>query len=652
MSLVQKIVSPLSTQALAVFAPSAGHYDYAIGGLPFMSGIGSRLGPYTIADFKRQTAPFRKDQVDQSAQVGEQSLQGWWLRSQSSFHGGAGQEFLDGNGDNSTYREVRFHSSRGVNVWTPGQVTVLPQPQALVASVNVALMIPANAGAMYVVGTSLYYRPGSGGIAPVVVAYGGTGAIKSLTSDGTNYYVSSASGVYRGPLDNSSGGTQAYNTTTPLVLAYVKSRLMGAAANVLYELSPTATAAALPTAFYTHPNVAWSWTSFAEGPQGIYAGGVTATATKSFIYRIGISIATGTPVLSAPVQVVELPDGETLVSQGLLGYAGTYLAMGTTRGVRVGLLQSDGSVQTGSFTVTGPMLRGPGSSFTFGGFAVRDRFLFVATKGTSPSYPNEAAVLRIDLSTQTSPGVFAWASDQATNVTTVTAAAVVFDVTGNILLGTTGGLYATTTTAEPLTFLLSSKIRYSTSDPKVFERVRTECDGASTGNGYVVTHVVDASGVYPSAFGQFTPSQGRVNEWRIEDSYHSKSAVFLQVELDMFESTNVTTPDLDLRSYQLKALPAQKRQRLMQIPLLCFDNERDLAGNRLGGDSSAFGRLAALEALEEAGAPVTFQRFGPDGLAADSRAVVIDDVMFVQTGSPNSADSWGGVILVTVRTVD
>jgi hypothetical protein len=36
----------------------------------------------------------------------------------------------------------------------------------------------------------------------------------------------------------------------------------------------------------------------------------------------------------------------------------------------------------------------------------------------------------------------------------------------------------------------------------------------------------------------------------------------------------------------------------------------------------------------------------------DNRTVVIDDITFVQTGSPNRTDSWGGVILLTVRTVD
>jgi hypothetical protein len=55
-------------------------YDVAIGGLPFFYAINDAR-PYI-----RQTAPFRKDQFDNGNEPGEQSLTGWWIRSQSSFH--------------------------------------------------------------------------------------------------------------------------------------------------------------------------------------------------------------------------------------------------------------------------------------------------------------------------------------------------------------------------------------------------------------------------------------------------------------------------------------------------------------------------------------------------------------------------------------
>ena len=93
-------------------------YDVALGGLPFIYAI-SDARPYT-----RQTAPFRKDQFDNGAEPGEQSLTGWWIRSQASFHSGTGIKFFDPatTDENGLYR---FADSRGLDVWTKGQVTLL-----------------------------------------------------------------------------------------------------------------------------------------------------------------------------------------------------------------------------------------------------------------------------------------------------------------------------------------------------------------------------------------------------------------------------------------------------------------------------------------------------------------------------------------------
>ena len=93
-------------------------YDVAIGGQPFI---------YAISDgrpYIRQTAPYRKEQFDNQTEPGEQSLTGWWIRSQSSFHNGAGITFFD-PALVSNEGAYRFADSRNVDVWTEGQVTLL-----------------------------------------------------------------------------------------------------------------------------------------------------------------------------------------------------------------------------------------------------------------------------------------------------------------------------------------------------------------------------------------------------------------------------------------------------------------------------------------------------------------------------------------------
>jgi hypothetical protein len=92
-------------------------YDVAVGGLPFIYAINDER-PYI-----RQTAPFRKEQFDNGAEPGEQSLTGWWLRSQSSFHGGEGIKFYDPSAGEVVAH--RFTDSKNVDVWTKGQVTLL-----------------------------------------------------------------------------------------------------------------------------------------------------------------------------------------------------------------------------------------------------------------------------------------------------------------------------------------------------------------------------------------------------------------------------------------------------------------------------------------------------------------------------------------------
>ncbi len=59
---------------------NAEDFDVAIGGEPFI------LAPTDVNPYQRETAPYRKDQFDNSKEPGEQSLTGWWIRSQSSFH--------------------------------------------------------------------------------------------------------------------------------------------------------------------------------------------------------------------------------------------------------------------------------------------------------------------------------------------------------------------------------------------------------------------------------------------------------------------------------------------------------------------------------------------------------------------------------------
>jgi hypothetical protein len=92
-------------------------YDVSFGGIPFF------LTTSDETPYRRVTAQYRKNQVDMSREPGEQTLTGWWLRSQSSFHLGQGIKFFEPQQDESL--RFQFTFSKGLDVWTKGQATLL-----------------------------------------------------------------------------------------------------------------------------------------------------------------------------------------------------------------------------------------------------------------------------------------------------------------------------------------------------------------------------------------------------------------------------------------------------------------------------------------------------------------------------------------------
>ena len=92
-------------------------YDIAINGLPFF------LAASDDSPYRRVTAQYRKQQYDQTREAGEQSLTGWWFRSQSSFHLGQGIKYFEPAQDESL--RFQYTESKGVDVWTKGQATLI-----------------------------------------------------------------------------------------------------------------------------------------------------------------------------------------------------------------------------------------------------------------------------------------------------------------------------------------------------------------------------------------------------------------------------------------------------------------------------------------------------------------------------------------------
>ena len=108
----------LSNPAGATSYSSTGEaYDIALAGLPFF------VAASDDTPYRRVTAQYRKQQIDQTREPGEQTLTGWWLRSQSSFHFGQGIKYFEPLQDESL--RFQYTESKGLNVWEKGQVTLI-----------------------------------------------------------------------------------------------------------------------------------------------------------------------------------------------------------------------------------------------------------------------------------------------------------------------------------------------------------------------------------------------------------------------------------------------------------------------------------------------------------------------------------------------
>lgn len=610
------------------------NYNYAFNGIRFMD-ASSPNTPY-----RRETAQYQKDQTDDGVEAGEQSLQGWWLRSQSSFHLGAGIKFYEPAQDQSL--RFRFADSQGVNPWVKGEVSLLKDVDAVpsfsLAGSNKAVLRTISTGVLVHDGNDVYKISTAGAVTHLVDF---SVAVYSVTDDGKYlYWISNVSGsgkLYRKPLSSSTTSTDAslgdavqlYShpsaTPTNTYFEFVKDRLIVASGNVVYkaDLDNSGTSlAASPAVFYTHPNTDFTFNNIVESPSDVYISGYQGA--RSTIYRVVFQDFTGLglPEPAAMQVVAEMPLGEQIYS---MKYYLGYLAIGTSKGVRIAAVQDDGSI------VYGPLLFT--SDIPVYQFTAADRFIWATARIGS-----DCGLIRIDLSSQIETLVFPYANDlQAIGDTDTCIAAAVIDNTGRIAFAAEGGnvYFESATDYRASGYIQTGLIRFNTLENKYFKYVReravyeTDTSIALSVNGQSITVANSASG---------NVDAGIPDRSAAESHYYT----FTLYSNDSFSNTP------RFLGYQLKALPAVKRQRLIQFPLWVFDFERDSLGNEYGYENRAYQHLRLFETLEESSDIVTVQDFR----TGEQFQALIEECSFNSTTPPDRHHAgFGGRLLVTVRKI-
>jgi hypothetical protein len=356
------------------------------------------------AAYRRATVPVARQQRDNSKEPGENTLDttGAWVRSQTDWSYGAGQLYLD----NEDSDRRRFYSSTGIDIWTRGQITLLPiaeTPGALPATSFIAGEILVDRVVQSSTGTEFLYcangltlsytsDPLSGSPTWATAFTSGT-TITSFTSDGQYIYVSSAGATLPERLTiGTATGSWPGTAEDVNLISVAAGRLIGTKDNSIYELD-AAGAKASSSLDYSLPLANSEWVDIEACPNGIYAA--VNTDHTGTIYYIGVSSSAGT--LLTPIIAGSLPRNESI--NAILSY-GPVLCLATSQGFRTALIDT----QSNGITI-GPVIDTGGEAYSL---EADGRFVWWGTAyGT---------LYRADLTRFTDTLVPAYASDLVSSV--------------------------------------------------------------------------------------------------------------------------------------------------------------------------------------------------------------------------------------------
>ena len=619
MSLAVRLDSPLHSALSGATSGSAatttdvpGKYDVAIAGHGYMLDMEADLQGFRGEHFARSSVPILRAQADTADTPAEQSInrESAWRKSQESWHHGAGQVYFDRN-DSDPYR---FHTSKGVDVWSKWNVSLLNDTSRIRASANTNLRLTSAGTHMYLAdGNSLLFTTDMAAFTAVT----GTpaSACNWVTSDGYNIYAAYGTAVYsaiRGGAAASSFSTGFPATVN--IVGYLKGRLMVGAGPSLYNV---VTSGAAPAALMTHANSDFTWVGFADGPGFIYAAGYSGS--RSFIYKV--TILPDASALNAPSVAGELPIGETVRS--VKGYLG-FLIVGTDRGFRLASPDSSGNLTFGQLIKTpSPVLN----------FEPADRFVWY---GLSNYDGTSTGLGRMDLSVFTSTLTPAYASDlmvtgqgAVTSVSSSSGGLRVFAVSGL-------GFYL-----EDSAHLVASgqfttgQITYGVADDKVAMYLDLRHKPLA---GQVTVDML-ANSLTSLTLGSSTDPNTTASRYAL-NAQQTRAETF-ELTVTLFRDTGVFGPTVTRTT--LRAYPAPSRSFKYVVPLRLHNTVSDLNDVETPVDVEM--ERAFLEGLVASQELITYQ----EGSLAYS--VVVEDCDWIPVKSSRSGRDYGfeGTFVVTLK---
>ena len=609
---ISEPLGPSSAASSATFTNSNFLFDFAIGGLPFLSAARDET-PY-----ERGFAQVRREQLDTAQVAGEQSLSAWWLRSQYTFTGGAGQRNYEPASDEAV--RTGYKSSQGVNPWVDGELQLLRETSEFSSAAGSRIAGARSGSTNYVV-----YLDGSAskvwnGSTSATVT-GSTGTHSWLWPIGGKVLAAHSAGI--DIIDVASNSATSMWTGMPAApkVWWVKNRIIAAAGSRLYELPYVTTATSVASSTYEITGVntisSWTWTGAVETPNSILVSGYSGS--KGAIYALTLESDGGLVTLAAPAVAAEFPQGEW--PTGMMSYVGAYVASGTNKGVRLGVVDGNGRIQYGPLSVE--------TASAVEHFTASDRFIYAGVSAGQPD--GTSGLIRLDVGGIDQAGRAPWAFDVAAGDTGPVTGVTQFGSSGRMVVASSKIWLESATTLVESGWLETSDVLFGTLEPKQFHYAKPSL----TVPGGTVAMAVGGVNLY-TYDGANSSAEPRMPSAAVD-----RASLTFTLSRDGTDSSVGPT----VEGWQMKALPVVQRQELISIPLMCYVTERDRAGNEHTTD--AWARYARLAALCASQATVTYQNLG----TGEQATVVVEDLGFRQLSPPDSADGFGGTVTVTVRKI-
>lgn len=545
-----------------------------------------------VREHLEQTIPALRQQFGSSDEPGDRTLnpEGAWRRSSSSWHHGAGQPYFDDASSDSH----RFRSSKGIDVWTRGRLTLLvdtAQAHAPVNSIPHALMVSSQGYIYYADGNTVYRTDGT-----TSTACTGTpaSACSGLSTLGAAVYAAfGANGTYK---ITGTVGSAFVGATAASGIGVAKQRVLAWNTNTLYDES----AASATTVYARTVDTSFAWVAVADGTSFIYAAG--NSSTTGVIYRIAVT--NDAAALAAPIVAGRLPDGEQVVS--LFGYAGLVF-IGTTSGYRVAREASTGDLAVGPLVDLGKSVYA---------WAARGQYVWF---GWSNYDATSTGVGRIDPTVLNDNGTYAYASDlMVTGQGTVEGIAF---IGSTMYLGVDAlGVYKPTTAPIASGTIELGIVSFDIAEQKLLIGGSFSNIGAGT---VTMSVSIDDDTYQP-----------------IDESGFNQSGNYFEPRLTLTAVGGVAP---SVRSTVLRAFPQQQNTRVLVVPLL-IANPVHLPET---GAEARFDITAGMSEIRDLWSTRTVATYQEGN---DSWAVTVEDYEFRKTDPSDSFD-WQGTCVVKMKVV-